>query len=146
MYNDTFKLSGPLLSVFLQPPIRCECFFLGPPLRSSGQSSGLQIQRSGFDSRLYHIFREIVGLERGPLSLMSTTEELLESKSSGSGPENREYGHRDPSRWPRGALYPQKLALPSPTYGGLSVGIVRSRTQATEKKCFFILFCLTHLS
>ena len=29
-------------------------------------------------------------------------------------------------------LYPQKLALTSPTGGGLSVGIVRSRTKATE--------------
>jgi hypothetical protein len=29
-------------------------------------------------------------------------------------------------------LYPQKLALTSPTSGGRSVGIVRSRTQATE--------------
>ena len=31
-------------------------------------------------------------------------------------------------------LYPQKLALTSPTGGGRSVGIVRSRTKATEKK------------
>jgi hypothetical protein len=29
-------------------------------------------------------------------------------------------------------LFPQKLALTSPTSGGRSVGIVRSRTQATE--------------
>ena len=29
-------------------------------------------------------------------------------------------------------LYPQKLALTSPTGGGRSVGIVRSRTEATE--------------
>jgi hypothetical protein len=33
-----------------------------------------------------------VGLERGSLSLLSTTEELLRRKSSGSGLENREYG------------------------------------------------------
>jgi hypothetical protein len=39
-----------------------------------------------------------VGLERGPLSLMSTIGELLERKSSGSGLESREYGRRDPSR------------------------------------------------
>jgi hypothetical protein len=39
-----------------------------------------------------------VGLERGPLSLVSTAEELLERKSSGSGLEKREYGSRDPSR------------------------------------------------
>ena len=30
-------------------------------------------------------------------------------------------------------LYPQKLALTSPTGGGHSVGVVRSRTKATEK-------------
>jgi hypothetical protein len=33
-------------------------------------------------------------LERGPLSLMSTIQELLERKSSGSGLENRDYGRR----------------------------------------------------
>jgi hypothetical protein len=69
-----------------------------PPLWSSGQSSWLQIQRSGFDLRRYQIFFEIVGLERDPLNLVSTIEELLERKSGGSGLENREYGRRDPSR------------------------------------------------
>jgi hypothetical protein len=39
-----------------------------------------------------------VGMERGPLSLVSTIEELLGRKSSGSGLEIPEYGHRDPSR------------------------------------------------
>jgi hypothetical protein len=39
-----------------------------------------------------------VGLERGPLSLVSTTEELLGRKSGGSDIENRKYGSRDPSR------------------------------------------------
>jgi hypothetical protein len=47
-------------------------------------------------------------LVRGPLSLVSTTEELLGRNSSGSGLEIREYGCRDSSRWPRGTLYPQK--------------------------------------
>jgi hypothetical protein len=54
-----------------------------PPLWSSGQSSWLQIQRSGFDYRPYQSFRE-VGLERKPLSLASTTDELLERKGKGS--------------------------------------------------------------
>jgi len=37
-------------------------------------------------------------------------------------------------------LYPQKLALTSPTGGGRSVGIVRLRTKATE----YVLFtCFT---
>jgi hypothetical protein len=51
----------------------------GPPLLSSGQSSWLQIRRSGFDSRYYQK-KKVVGLERGPLSLVSMTEELLDRK------------------------------------------------------------------
>jgi hypothetical protein len=96
------------------------------PVWPSGQSSWLQIQRSGIYSRRYQIFWEVVGLERGPLSLVSTIEELLERKISGSGLEIREYCRRDPSRWP------PKLALTSPTSGGRLVDIVRSQTQATE--------------
>jgi hypothetical protein len=55
-----------------------------PPLWSSGQSSWLQIQRSGFNSRRYQIFWEVVGLERGPPSLVSTVEELLARKKGTS--------------------------------------------------------------
>jgi hypothetical protein len=58
-------------------------------------------------------------------------------KSSGSGLEIRDYCRRDPSRWPRGTLYPQKLALTSPTSGGLSVGIIRSPTQTTVFGLFY---------
>jgi hypothetical protein len=78
-----------------------------PPLWSSGQSCWLQIQRSGFDSRHYQMFCEVVGLEQGPLSLVSTSEELLERKSSGPSLERREYGRSEPSRLPRGTLFPQ---------------------------------------
>jgi hypothetical protein len=53
---------------------------------------------SGSDSRA-------LGLERGPLSLVSTTEELLDRKVAAPIYKNREYGRRDPSRWPRGTLY-----------------------------------------
>jgi hypothetical protein len=73
----------------IQPP--------GPPLWSSGQISWLQIHRSRVRFPALPE-KEVVGMERGPLSLVSTTEELLERKSSGSGLENREYGRRDPSR------------------------------------------------
>jgi hypothetical protein len=78
----------------------------------------------GFDSRRYQIFWKVVGLERGPLSLVRITEELLEWKSSGSGQENRINGRGDPLRWPPNTLYSQELALTSPTSGGRSVGIV----------------------
>jgi hypothetical protein len=46
----------------------------------------------------------VMGFERGPLRLVSTIEELLGRKSIGSDLESREYGHRDPSRWPRGTF------------------------------------------
>jgi hypothetical protein len=120
-----------------------------PPLWSSGQSSWLQIQRSRYDSRRYQIFWEAVGLERGPLSLESTIEELLGRNSSGSGVESREYGCRDMSRWPRGTLCLHKLALNSTTSGGRSVDIVGLSTQTMEFVCllFFIHACyMTELS
>jgi hypothetical protein len=82
-----------------------------PPVWSSGQSSWIQIRRSEFDSWSYQIFWVVVGLERGPLSLMSTTEELLGRKSSCSGPENLEYSRRHLLSWSRYALYPQNSAL-----------------------------------
>ena len=74
-----------------------------------------------------------MGLERGLLSLVRSTEELFEYKSSGSRSRKQRLtavgthcaDHVTP-------LYPQKLALISPTGGGRSVGIVRSRTKATE--------------
>jgi hypothetical protein len=42
--------------------------------------------------------KKVMGLEWAPLSLVSTTEELLDRKSNGSGLENQEYGRRNPSR------------------------------------------------
>ena len=67
----------------------------------------------------------------------------MNKKSSGSGPEKQRLtavgilcaDHVT-------TLYPQKLALTSPTGGGRSVGIVRSRTKVTEFSlvCLFSLF------
>jgi hypothetical protein len=42
-----------------------------------------------------------VGLEQGPLSVISTIEELLERKSSGSGLEKEITAVGDPPRWLR---------------------------------------------
>jgi hypothetical protein len=39
----------------------------------------LQFRRPGFDSRHYQK-KKVVGLERGPLSLISTAEELVDRK------------------------------------------------------------------
>jgi hypothetical protein len=100
-----------------------------PPLWSSGQSSWLQNQRFGFLPWHYRISWEVVGLKRGPLSLVSTNEAIFGRKISSSDLESREYGRRDSPRWPLGTFYLQKLALSSPTRGGRSV---RSRTHSTK--------------
>jgi hypothetical protein len=78
------------------------------------------------------LWSSVMGLERGPLSLVSTSEELLERKSGGSTIESQEYSHWDLLCWPRGTLCPQKLALISPTSGGRSVGIVCLWAKTTE--------------
>jgi hypothetical protein len=53
--------------------------------------SGNRSRSPGLVSRPYQIFWEVGGLERCPLSLVRTTEELLERKSRGSSLENRDY-------------------------------------------------------
>jgi hypothetical protein len=64
--------------------VECSCIIIiiiiiiiRPPLRSSGQSSWLHIRRPGFDSRHYQK-KKVMVLERGPHSLVSTTEKLLD--------------------------------------------------------------------
>jgi hypothetical protein len=47
-----------------------------------------------------------------------------------NGLENRDYGCRGSAALTM--RHPQKLELTSPTSGGFSVGMVRSRTKATE--------------
>jgi hypothetical protein len=56
------------------------------------------------------------------------------------------YGRRDPSRWPRGTLYPHKLAITLPTSGSRSVGIVRSWTQTMEFLIIILIMNHTVLS
>jgi hypothetical protein len=120
---------------------------LGCCLVNADRLCGIAVRVPGFDSRRCQIFWEVMGLERGPLSLVRITEELLQWKSSGSA-----------SRKSRLAAcgsialttrhYPQKLALTSPTSGGRSVGIVPLRTKATEFSFFSLvwwkLLCLRH--
>jgi hypothetical protein len=68
-YSPALLLQGHLFSIAI-PRL--------PPLWTSGQSSWLQIWRPGFDYGTTR--KKIVSLERGPLSLVSTTEELLDRK------------------------------------------------------------------
>jgi hypothetical protein len=87
-----------------------------------------------------------VGLEQGPLSLMGTTEELHERKSSGSDLENRDYDRRGSGvLTTRHTSIRKKLALTSTTSGGRSVGLVHSRNQAMDfifvQECSVALLC-----
>jgi hypothetical protein len=79
-----------------------------------------------------------VGLEQGSLSVVSTIEELLERKSSGSGleSENTVVGiHR---AYHSAHFSRKKLAQTSPTSSACSVCIVRSLTQATEFSFYIV--------
>jgi hypothetical protein len=113
-----------------------------PLLWSCGQSSWLQIQRSGFDSRHYQIFWEVVDPERGSLSLVGTIKELLGRNSSGLGLEIREYGRRGSST----LTMRHPLSANVGTYFAdkrrHSVGIFRSRTKATEFVLALQLGCI----
>jgi hypothetical protein len=96
------------------------------------------VRRSEFDSQRYQMFWEVVSQERGPLSFVSTTEELFGRKSSGSGLEKRDCGLKDPPCWPRDTLHSQKLALTSPKWGDCWVGILRQRSKATNCLLLYI--------
>jgi hypothetical protein len=81
-----------------------------------------------------------VGLKRGTLSFVSTTEELLGRNSNGSSlkTENTAVGIRRADQ--ATPSISNTLTLSSSTSGGLSVGIVRSRTKAKELVvCLFFL-------
>ena len=60
--------------------------------------SGYRYRGLGFDSRRYQIFRVVVILERGPLSLVRSIEELLEYKVAGPAQKTEINGRGDPLR------------------------------------------------
>jgi hypothetical protein len=82
----------------------------------------------GFDSRHYQIFWEVVGLERGPLSLVSTIEELLG--------RNRKYTL---TTWHPSI---RKSWHELGDKGGRSVGILLSRTKAKWIVSFVCCLCI----
>ena len=56
----------------------CQCLYQDRLCGLVVRVSGYRHRGLGFDSRRYQIFRVVVGLERGPLSLVRSIEELLE--------------------------------------------------------------------
>jgi hypothetical protein len=111
-------------------PLKTKLHGLGPRANYTDRLCGLVVRVSGyrsggpgFVSRRFQIFWEAAGLERGSLSLVRTTEELLEGKVSAPVYKTEINDRGNPLRWPRNTLYPQKFARTSPTSGGGSVGI-----------------------
>jgi hypothetical protein len=139
-FTEFYPQTESLSLLYFSPPSYCSCNVCKDQVRGAYSVREYMVKFPGyrsrgpeFDSRRYQIFWEIMGLERGPLSLVSITEELLERKSSGSGLYKTYInGRGDPLRWPRDTLYPQKLTLTWPTSGGLSVGTFRLRTKVKE--------------
>jgi hypothetical protein len=108
-----------------------------------------KLSHTGDVDRLCGLVVRVLGyISGGPGSIPGTTRKESSGSGTGSCLESREHGRMDPSRRPHGNLYPQKLAITSPTSGGRSVGVVRSRTQTTE--FFFtgdmsvIRVCISH--
>jgi hypothetical protein len=66
---------------------------------------------------------------------------ISECSKTVTGLESREYGHKDPLRWPCSKLYPKKLALTSPTGSGRSVGIVCSWTTGHRVWSKTVMIC-----
>jgi hypothetical protein len=83
-----------------------------------------------------HYKKKVVDLERGPLSLVSTTEELLDRKVAAPvyKTENTAVGIRHADHVAPSIR--KKLAITSLASGGRSVGTVRSRTQTMEFSFF----------
>jgi hypothetical protein len=91
--------SASLVDILIQPILKytstenkfnSRYFYLDRPCGLVVRVSGYRSRGPEFDSRPFQIFWEAAGLERGPLSLVGTTNELLEEKSSSSGLENRD--------------------------------------------------------
>jgi hypothetical protein len=112
-----------------------------------GEHKFLKVLATSLCTCLWHtFFYGCMEAERGPLSLMSTIEELLGRNNSGSGLENRWFVHGDPSCWPCDTMYRQKLALTSLTSSGCLASIVLSQTEATEFVCLFVSMEAVHKS
>jgi hypothetical protein len=81
----------------------------------------------GYGFRSYQNFREVVGMERFVLCLVSAIEELLGKRNSGSSLETENTVVRIRHADNATPLYPQKLALTSPTSDGLSYSSLADR-------------------
>jgi hypothetical protein len=91
----------------------------------------------GYRSRGATRFPEVVGLERGPLSLKSTIESYLEENVVAPAYKAENTAIGDPLRWPRGTPLSAEVGSNLADKRQSLVDIVRSQTQATKFSFFF---------
>ena len=82
------RMYGATIKIISDSQVKAVFFFLQFIVRTTTlldrlcglvvRVSGYRYRGLGFDSRRYHIFLVVVGLERGPLSLVRSIEELHE--------------------------------------------------------------------
>jgi hypothetical protein len=112
------------------------CTLFRPALWSSGQSSWLQIQRSG----ALPDFLRNGGSGTGCTQPREDNRSYFKEKRLRSRkPKLTTVG--DSLRWPRDTLYPLKSALTSLTSGGRSVGIVRAG--GLKPRSLFVFYLTT---
>jgi hypothetical protein len=95
-YRDGFTLFRAFYVVFIVCPVLymyvCVLWFFERSVCLCGlvvKIPGYRSRGPGFDSQRYQIFWQVIALERGPLSLVIITEELLERKVVASVKETR---------------------------------------------------------
>jgi hypothetical protein len=103
---------------------------------------GYRFSSLWYGFRRYKIFREIVGLERGALSLVMIIEKIFEWQVAARGIKCWDQRAYESFAWPHYTIYTQKFSGPSRTSGGRSVCIGHLRAKGQGRSADIRLYTL----